>query len=184
MVEKLMTNPKLTPEHLERKAIVYIRQSTPTQVHSNKESQRRQYGLADYARELGFKDVEVIDDDLGRSGCGLVERPGYEHLVATICTGHVFNEALRRIVRCSPVRLLLGPDLAEHAGKAAEPLAASGERQNIRPFNGRTRRNWRASGPRIPDTAGFGAGGFGDAGMLVAILTVHLKNGFWLTGNS
>jgi DNA invertase Pin-like site-specific DNA recombinase len=84
-----MTNPKLTPEHLERKAIVYIRQSTPTQVHSNKESQRRQYGLADYARELGFKDVEVIDDDLGRSGCGLVERPGYEHLVATICTGQV-----------------------------------------------------------------------------------------------
>jgi DNA invertase Pin-like site-specific DNA recombinase len=88
-MEKLMTNPKLTPDHLQRQAIVYIRQSTPTQVLSNKESQRRQYGLADYARELGFRGVEIIDDDLGRSGCGLVERPGYEHLVAEICSGQV-----------------------------------------------------------------------------------------------
>jgi DNA invertase Pin-like site-specific DNA recombinase len=84
-----MTNPKLTPDHLRRKAIVYIRQSTPTQVVANKESQRRQYGLADHARDLGFQVVEIIDDDLGRSGSGLVERPGYEHLVAEICSGQV-----------------------------------------------------------------------------------------------
>ena len=84
-----MMNAKLTPDHLRRKAIVYIRQSTPTQVLYNRESQRRQYGLADHARELGFQDVEIIDDDLGRSGCGLVERPGYEHLVAAICSGQV-----------------------------------------------------------------------------------------------
>jgi len=84
-----MTHPKLTPDHLRRKAIVYIRQSTPTQVLYNKEIQRRQYGLADHARELGFQVVEIIDDDLGRSGCGLVERPGYEHLVAEICSGQV-----------------------------------------------------------------------------------------------
>src|SRR5437868_120354 len=80
-----MTNPKLTPDHLRRKAIIYIRQSTPTQVLYNRESQRRQYGLADYARSLGFEEVATIDDDLGRSGCGLVERPGFEHLVAEIC---------------------------------------------------------------------------------------------------
>src|SRR5437773_3250985 len=84
-----MTNPKLTPDHLRRKAIIYIRQSTPTQVLYNRESQRRQYGLADYARSLGFEEVATIDDDLGRSGCGLVERPGFEHLVAEICAGQV-----------------------------------------------------------------------------------------------
>lgn len=84
-----MMSPKLTPDHLQRKAIVYIRQSTPTQVVSNKESQRRQYGLADRAREMGFQEVEIIDEDLGRSGCGMVERPGYEHLVAEICSGRV-----------------------------------------------------------------------------------------------
>jgi DNA invertase Pin-like site-specific DNA recombinase len=88
-VEELMTNPKLTPDHLRRKAIIYIRQSTPTQVLYNRESQRRQYGLADYARSLGFEEVETIDNDLGRSGCGLVERPGFEHLVAEICAGQV-----------------------------------------------------------------------------------------------
>jgi hypothetical protein len=60
--EKLMTNPKLTPDHLRRKAIIYIRQSTPTQVLYNRESQRRQYGLADYARSLGFEEVATIDD--------------------------------------------------------------------------------------------------------------------------
>jgi len=84
-----MTHPKLTPDHLRRKAIVYIRQSTPTQVLIHRESQRRQYGLADHARELGFQNVEVIDGDLGRSGSGLVERPGFEHLVAEICSGQV-----------------------------------------------------------------------------------------------
>jgi DNA invertase Pin-like site-specific DNA recombinase len=82
-------NPKLTNEHLRRRAIVYIRQSSPGQVLYNQESQRRQYNLADRARELGFRDVTVIDDDLGRSGSGLVERPGFQRLVAEVCTGEV-----------------------------------------------------------------------------------------------
>jgi DNA invertase Pin-like site-specific DNA recombinase len=55
----------------------------------NLESQRRQYGLADYARELGFNDVMTIDDDLGKSGSGLVERPGFQRLVAEVCGGQV-----------------------------------------------------------------------------------------------
>ena len=59
---------KITPEHLVREAVVYVRQSTAIQVVQNLESQRRQYGLADRARQLGWADVEVIDDDLGRSG--------------------------------------------------------------------------------------------------------------------
>ena len=82
-------NPKISPDHLKRRAIVYIRQSSPGQVIHNQESQRRQYGLADHARQLGFQQVEVIDEDLGRSGSGQVERPGFEHLVAEVCTGLV-----------------------------------------------------------------------------------------------
>ena len=63
-------NNKITADHLARRACVYIRQSTPEQVNYNLESKRRQYGLADRARALGWQDVEVIDDDLGRSGEG------------------------------------------------------------------------------------------------------------------
>src|SRR5229473_2547753 len=80
---------KLTAERLRRRAIVYVRQSSPGQVIHNQESQRRQYALADRARELGFADIRVIDDDLGRSGSGLIERPGFQRLVAEICTGEV-----------------------------------------------------------------------------------------------
>lgn len=82
-------NPKITAEHVKRRAIVYIRQSSPGQVIHNQESQRRQYGLADQARQFGFRQVEVIDEDLGRSGSGQVERPGFQRLVAEICTGQV-----------------------------------------------------------------------------------------------
>jgi hypothetical protein len=82
-------NPKISADHLKRRAIVYIRQSSPGQVIHNQESQRRQYGLADHARQLGFQRVEIIDEDLGRSGSGQVERPGFQHLVAEVCTGEV-----------------------------------------------------------------------------------------------
>jgi DNA invertase Pin-like site-specific DNA recombinase len=79
---------KITPEHLARQAIIYIRQSTAGQVTNNLESKRRQYGLADRARQLGWSDVSVIDDDLGRSGGG-VARPGFEKMLAAICEGRV-----------------------------------------------------------------------------------------------
>jgi len=80
---------KLTPAHLQRRAIVYVRQSSPTQILHNRESQLRQYNLADYARKLGFVEVETIDEDLGRSGSGLVDRPGFQRLVTEVCEGHV-----------------------------------------------------------------------------------------------
>ncbi len=80
---------KLTPAHLQQRAIVYVRQSTPTQLLQNRESKLRQYRLADYARELGFVEVETIDEDLGRSGSGLVERPGFQRLVTEVCEGQV-----------------------------------------------------------------------------------------------
>ena len=79
---------KITSEHLTRTAVVYVRQSTAFQVTFNRESQLRQYALADRASELGWSDVEVIDDDLGRSGAG-ARRPGFERLLAAICEGRV-----------------------------------------------------------------------------------------------
>jgi DNA invertase Pin-like site-specific DNA recombinase len=79
---------KITGEHLGRGAYVYIRQSTADQLLHNHESRRRQYGLADRARTLGWSTVEVIDDDLGRSGGGIT-RPGFERLIAAICAGNV-----------------------------------------------------------------------------------------------
>src|ERR1700716_3507309 len=75
---------KIAPDHLARQAIVYIRQSTADQVSNNLESKRRQYNLPERARQLGWSDVTVIDDDLGRSGGG-VARPGFEKLLAAIC---------------------------------------------------------------------------------------------------
>jgi DNA invertase Pin-like site-specific DNA recombinase len=84
-----MNHSKITAERLLRKAVVYIRQSSPNQVLHHQESQRRQYGLVDRARDLGFQQVIVIDEDLGRTGSGLVERPGFQRLVAEVCGGEV-----------------------------------------------------------------------------------------------
>lgn len=93
---------KITPEHLSRGAVVYVRQSTAGQVAEHTESRRRQYALADSARSLGFVSVTVIDDDLGRSGSGLVERPGFQKLVAAVCsgiTGAIFCMEASRLAR-------------------------------------------------------------------------------------
>jgi DNA invertase Pin-like site-specific DNA recombinase len=74
-------------EHLSRAAYVYIRQSSSQQVRFHLEGQKRQYGLAERARQLGFKEVVVLDEDLGRSGSGVQERPGFGRLLAAVCQG-------------------------------------------------------------------------------------------------
>ena len=79
----------LPPTLLQRRAVVYVRQSTQTQVMINLESQRRQYDLVETARGYGFASVDVIDDDLGISASGCAERPGFERLVASLCSGSV-----------------------------------------------------------------------------------------------
>lgn len=81
-------NSKITPDHHARQAYVYVRQSTPDQLLHNHESRRRQYALADRARALGWSEVVIVDDDLGRSGSG-VERPGFERLLLAICESRV-----------------------------------------------------------------------------------------------
>jgi DNA invertase Pin-like site-specific DNA recombinase len=78
---------KLKAYHLERGAYVYVRQSTPYQVRNNLESKERQYALEGRAQQLGFSKVVVIDEDLGRSGSGIQERPGFGRLLASVCQG-------------------------------------------------------------------------------------------------
>lgn len=80
---------KINDHHLSRSAFVYIRQSTLQQVRNNTESGRRQYALEGRAKELGFKTVVVIDEDLGISGTGSHERPGFAKLLAAVCNGEV-----------------------------------------------------------------------------------------------
>jgi DNA invertase Pin-like site-specific DNA recombinase len=80
-------NEKVKAQHLERGAYVYVRQSTPYQVRNNLESKERQYALEGRAQQLGFSKVVVIDEDLGRSGSGLQERPGFGRLLASVCQG-------------------------------------------------------------------------------------------------
>ena len=78
----------LSAAHLERAAYVYIRQSSESQVQNNVERQRLQYALADHAKGLGFRDITIIDDDLGISGAG-VHRPGFDALLEAVCKGRV-----------------------------------------------------------------------------------------------
>jgi len=87
----MITNhPKVAPLHLARKAIVYLRQSSPKQVQENIESQRLQYALADKARALGFADVQIIDCDLGASAAlGAKSREGFKQLLASVALGEV-----------------------------------------------------------------------------------------------
>jgi len=80
-------NEKVKAHHLERGAYVYVRQSTPYQVRNNLESKERQYALEGRAQQLGFSKVVVIDEDLGRSGSGIQERPGFGRLLASVCQG-------------------------------------------------------------------------------------------------
>jgi DNA invertase Pin-like site-specific DNA recombinase len=83
-------HPKVTPEHLARKAVVYLRQSSPRQVQENLQSQRLQYALRDKAITFGFRDVELIDDDLGSSAAlGARVRDGFTQLLGSVALGGV-----------------------------------------------------------------------------------------------
>ena len=82
-------NEKIKAQHRDRDAYVYVRQSTRHQIREHPESRKRQYGLDGRAEQLGFDRVVVIDEDLGRSGTGKVERPGFGRLLAAVCEGKV-----------------------------------------------------------------------------------------------
>jgi DNA invertase Pin-like site-specific DNA recombinase len=90
---------KVRTQHLSRKAILYIRQSSAYQVTHNLESQELQYAMQDRLRELGWREFEVVDEDLGRSAAGTVTRAGFERMVSEVCLGHVGAVAAREVSR-------------------------------------------------------------------------------------
>jgi DNA invertase Pin-like site-specific DNA recombinase len=90
---------KVRTQHLERKAILYVRQSSPYQVTHNLESQKLQYAMEARLRQLGWREIEVIDEDLGRSAAGAVTRAGFERMVAEVCLGKVGAVAAREVSR-------------------------------------------------------------------------------------
>lgn len=94
-----MTSDKLRPHHLSRKALLYVRQSSAHQVLHNRESSVLQYAMRDRLTMLGFTDIEVIDDDLGRSAAGSVQRAGFERMVAEVCLGKVGAVCAREVSR-------------------------------------------------------------------------------------
>lgn len=101
-MKPLPNHPKIRPQHLERKAVVYLRQSSDRQVRENLESQRLQYALQDQARQLGWKQVEVIDRDLGCSAAaGAAPRRGFDQVIASVARGEVGIVMSREVSRLS-----------------------------------------------------------------------------------
>jgi DNA invertase Pin-like site-specific DNA recombinase len=94
-----MMSEKIRPHHLERKAILYVRQSSPHQVLHNRESSALQYAMRDRLIALGWSEIETVDDDLGRSAAGGVARAGFERMVAEVCLGKVGAVAAREVSR-------------------------------------------------------------------------------------
>ena len=82
---------KIRPSHLERAALVYLRQSSPSQVEHNRESTARQYALADRACQLGWSKQQVVtlDEDLGLSGASTEKRSGFARLTSEVALAHV-----------------------------------------------------------------------------------------------
>src|SRR5205814_8413761 len=90
---------KVTPHHLARKAILYVRQSSTDRVLHNSESQALQYAMRDRLVAVGWSEVDTVDDDLGRSAAGGITRVGVERMVAEVCLGKVGAVAAREVSR-------------------------------------------------------------------------------------
>src|SRR5437667_3942274 len=95
----VMISDKVRPHDLERKAILYVRQSSAHQVLHNRASGALQYAMRDRLTALGWSEIEVIDDDLGRSAAGGVQRAGFERMVSQVCLGKVGAVAAREVSR-------------------------------------------------------------------------------------
>jgi DNA invertase Pin-like site-specific DNA recombinase len=93
---------KIKPEHLARKAIVYLRQSSEKQVRQNKESQRLQLDLAERMRAFGWKEVEIVGSDLGSSAAiAAARREGFERVLSSVALGTVGVVGSREVSRLS-----------------------------------------------------------------------------------
>jgi DNA invertase Pin-like site-specific DNA recombinase len=99
---ELLYSPKIRPEHLTRKAIVYLRQSSEKQVRQNKESQRLQLDLAERMRGLGWKEIEIVGSDLGSSAAiASAPREGFERVLSSVALGMVGIVGSREVSRLS-----------------------------------------------------------------------------------
>jgi DNA invertase Pin-like site-specific DNA recombinase len=94
-----MSSDKIRPHHLERKAVLYVRQSSAHKVLHNRESSALQYAMRDRLTALGWSEIELIDDDLGRSAAGGVPREGFERMVAGVCLGKIGAVCTREVER-------------------------------------------------------------------------------------
>lgn len=90
---------KISPQHVARKAVLYVRQSSVHQVQHNRESRTLQYAMRDRLTSLGWTRVETIDEDLGRSAASSGTREGFERMVAEVCLGKVGAVAAREVSR-------------------------------------------------------------------------------------
>ena len=123
----MTSSEPIPPALLKRKAVVYVRQSSQSQVLTNLESKRRQYDLVELARQRGFVDVEVIDDDLGRSASGTVARPGFGVLPSAATADHSFLDARSGAMRVTSEKSRVresrppGSVRAEPNGRATRP---------------------------------------------------------------
>src|ERR687890_1669468 len=94
-----MSADKIGPQHRARKAVLYVRQSSAQQVQHNRESQVLQYAMRERLVQLGWSEIAVVDEDLGRSAAGGVARVGFERMVAEVCLGKVGAVAAREVSR-------------------------------------------------------------------------------------
>ncbi len=94
-----MSAEKIGAQHLTRKAVLYVRQSSAHQVQHNREGQALQYAMRERLVRLGWTEIEVVDEDLGRSAAGGVARAGFERMVAEVCLGKVGAVAAREVSR-------------------------------------------------------------------------------------
>jgi len=94
-----MITDKIGAQHRERKAVLYVRQSSAHQGLHNRESQALQYAMRERLTELGWSEIEIIDEDLGLSAAGGTTRAGFERMVAEVCLGKVGAVAAREVSR-------------------------------------------------------------------------------------
>src|SRR3712207_8232865 len=94
-----MSAEKIGAQHRARKAVLYVRQSSAHQVQHNRESQALQYAMRDRLAQLGWSEIEIIDEDLGCSAAGGTTRAGFERMVAEVCLGKVGAVAAREVSR-------------------------------------------------------------------------------------
>src|SRR5215212_6033154 len=94
-----MSADKIGAQHRARKAVLYVRQSSVHQVQHNRESQVLQYAMRERLAQLGWSQIEIIDEDLGCSAAGGTTRAGFERMVAEVCLGKVGAVAAREVSR-------------------------------------------------------------------------------------